>query len=245
MNEGISDFRFAVCNWSGASAGPSAELPFKICVMSNPKPDPDIPLPVSHRPVAECHTHGPSPGIVAQTLQMQARMGRILREPPIGSVSRLLHLLRQPAVKAPEIARYPGGHRWDSKSPSWISGKASGFRLNSASISSTKAESAGRGRGSWIMRSHAASPSNSGNNAGKDSASSRRSSAESVWIASRISCTVLTNIEYGPRGPLTSPHRRAPRPQPALVALITAPGARHVPARRPPRVAPAEALRYE
>src|SRR2546421_12041776 len=65
-----------------------------------------------------------------------------------------------------------------------------------ASTSSMYLEKAGRGRGSLVMRSHAASPSSSGKMVGNNETRFALSSAERELIAAPISSTLLMRLAY-------------------------------------------------
>jgi len=73
-------------------------------------------------------------------------MSGIPAEPLIGPAGRKSNLWRQAAIEQPELGCATRTHEFRSKSASVISGKASGFLRNSASISSPRADKAGRGR---------------------------------------------------------------------------------------------------
>ena len=64
-------------------------------------------------------------------------------------------------------------------------------RSESASISSPRAESAGRGRSSSMIRCHTSSPRNSGRMEGKSSASLSRSVGANALMAASMSATVV------------------------------------------------------
>lgn len=88
------------------------------------------------------------------------------------------------------------------------------------STSSRSLSNAGRGRGSRIIRSHLASPSNSGINSDKLSASSCRSSAERERMAASISSTVLMPDklpDIGTANKLRFPRRSRSTPDPLII----------------------------
>ena len=90
-------------------------------------------------------------------------------------------------------------HSCLSNSSSDSKGNCSGFSRYAASTSFNRAVRAGRGRGSRMIASQYASPSNSGMSFGSDSASRARSSAGNFLIASSISSTALTRHGYNNR----------------------------------------------
>ncbi len=213
LRKQICDFRFAICDLRpnpGLMPGSCSrrKATVEIGVVTDPDPQPMISVSPSHGSIVLGHAHGQRAGVAPEPLQVQTWMTRVSSKPVVRGPSLFANLRRQGSIEPPETGGAVRTHEWRSNSASEVSGQEAGSRSNSARASASSVLSAGRGRGSWIMRSHAASPSNSGNSSGIDAANSRRSSAESVRMASRIACTVLTKIEYGSGGALTSLHHR-------------------------------------
>src|SRR2546429_5055589 len=133
--------------------------------------------------------------IRTQQLQFERRVSRVLSKFFVSCPRRVANIVGKRPVTFPEGACSSGLHGRLSKSVSLISGNWSGFALYCASISSPNAESARRGRGSWMMSAHLASPFNSGSSAGKSATSFSRSVGGSARIAASISFAVLTVFE--------------------------------------------------
>jgi hypothetical protein len=187
-NPGFASMRFP----GGSSWKSSVEF----FVVANPCPHPLITSAESHRPIIKCYANRPKARILSEALKMKAWMRRILRELLICLTRCTSSLWRQSAVEHPEFGCPSGTHEFRSNSASVISGKASGFRCNSASISSPRVDKAGRGVGSLIILSHCLSPSAPGRTSGSRDISSSRSSKESALIAAVISSTVFTSKQY-------------------------------------------------
>ena len=169
----------------------------EVFVRSDPNPHPNIPFKtLRNRAEVPCHSHRPETCVATQAFKMQTRMRRILCELSEGAPSSTLRFRGQSPIQTPEVVCAARPHSILSSSSSVNSLNCSGFSRKRASISSPKAVKAGRGRGSRMIASQRASPSNSGTNAGSDSASCARSSAERPLIAFSISSTVLTPKFY-------------------------------------------------
>lgn len=183
----------------------SSELkhPVEFLVWANPNPDPCVfAQPLGDRAVIARHTDRPKARVRAQPFEMETRMCRIGQKLLVGATSRRLDLGRQFSIREPEFSGAARSHSCLSNSFSDITGNCSGSARYAASTSSPSLVSAGRGRGSRIIRSHSASPSSSGTSVGSESASCARSVGESCRMAAWISSTVLTSNQYnGPRSP--------------------------------------------
>ena len=168
-------------------------------------PDPDPHPHVSFESLRDSanvprYPHRPETCVATEALKMQTRMRRTADELPIGATRGTLQLPGHSPIQTPEVVSAAGLHSCLSNSSSVNSGNCSGFSRKRASISSPKAVNAGRGRGSRMIASQRASPSNSGSKAGIDSTSRARSAAERFRIAFSISWAVLTNKFYD-KGP--------------------------------------------
>jgi hypothetical protein len=173
----------------------------EILVWPNPDPHPEIPFETLRDSAnISCYPHRPKTCIATQALKMQTRMRGTACEFLVGPTRRTFQIRRQYPIQTPEVVRATRLHSCLSNSSSVSSRNCSGFSRTRASISSPNAVNAGRGRGSRMIDSQRASPSNSGTRLGSDSASCARSSAERLLIAFAISSTVLTNKFYD-KGP--------------------------------------------
>lgn len=173
----------------------------EILVWPNPDPHPEIPFETL-RDSAKVFRNPdrPETRVATQALEMQTRVRRTACELSVGTTCRAFQLRRQCPIQTPEVVRAARLHSCLSNSSSVSSRNCSGFSRTRASISSPKAVNAGRERGSRMIDSQRASPSNSGSKAGIDSTSRARSAAERFLIAFAISSTVLTNKFYD-KGP--------------------------------------------
>jgi hypothetical protein len=189
-----------------STASLRAERSIEFLVWSNPDPHPEVPFKtLRHRAKVLCCPDRPETRVAPQALEMQTRVRRTACELSVGTTGRTFQFRRQCPIQTPEVVRAARLHSCLSNSSSVNSGNCSGFSRTRASISSPNAVNAGRGRGSRMIDSQRASPSNSGTKPGSDSASCARSSAERFLIAFAISSTVLTNKFYDKRPGFTRP----------------------------------------
>lgn len=173
----------------------------EILVWSNPDPHPEIPFKTLRDSAKVLrYPDRPEAPVTTQALEMQTRVRRTVCELLVGTTRCTFQFRRQCPIQTPEVVRAARLHSCLSNSSSVNSRNCSGFSRTRASISSPNAVNAGRGRGSRMIDSQRASPSNSGTRLGSDSASCARSSAERRLIAFAISSTVLTNKFYD-KGP--------------------------------------------
>ena len=163
------------------------KLTIEFGMAANPDPNPVIAIPAGDCAVVLGDADRPAARIGAQPFQSQARVGRILAKPCVGLTGRDPNRWRQLAIKLPKFWGAARSHGAPPKSLSLISAKALGFSRNLASTWSSKAVRAGRGRGSFMIRSHAASPSNSGKREGKSRSNCSRLAGERLRMASSIS----------------------------------------------------------
>lgn len=177
------------------------KLAIEILGWPNPNPHPEIPFKTLRDSAnVPCYPHRPETCIATQALKMQTRMRRTANELSVGTTRRTFQFRRQYPIQTPEVVRAARLHSCWSNSSSVSSGNCSGFSRTRASIASPNAVNAGRGRGSRMIDSQRASPSNSGTRLGSDSASCARSFADNFLIAFAISSTVLTYRFYD-KGP--------------------------------------------
>src|SRR5437667_8642275 len=118
-------------------------------------------------------------------------MRGILEEARVDLMGRTLTLRWQGPIESPKLRGAARLHEPEEKSRSSTSGNFSGSRRNASSISSSICVRAGRERSSRMMRSHSASPPNSGNKSGILCSSLLRSAGGKDRIASSISRAVL------------------------------------------------------
>ena len=151
-----------------AFSGSGRELPVEISVAAKPDPNPRvIRKSLRYGAVVPRHTNRPEARVRAHSLKLERWMSRILLEFLVSRAGGDPSFLRQRPVKLPEVACSSGGHGCFSKSLSLISGNCAGWVLNAASIWSPRAESAGRGRSSLMIRCQTKSPRNSGRMKGR------------------------------------------------------------------------------
>ena len=186
---------------SSGATGSRFKRAIKILVWPNPDPHPEIPVKtLRDSPKVLRDPDRPETRVAPQALKLQTRVRRTACELSVGAPRRIFQFWRQCPIQTPEVVRAARLHSCLSNSSSVNSRNCSGFSRTRASISSPNAVNAGRGRGSRMIDSQRASPSNSGTRMGSDSASCARSAAERFLIAFSISSTVLTNKFYD-KGP--------------------------------------------
>ena len=175
-----------------AFSGSSWELSVEISVTTNPNPNPSVVWKsLRYGAVVPRHADRPEALVTAQSLKLERWMSGILLEFLVSRAGGDPDFLGQRPVELPEVACSSGGHGCFSKSLSLISGNCAGWVLNAASIWSPRAESAGRGRSSLMIRCQTRSPRNSGRMKGRSSASRSRSFGGNAFMAASISATVL------------------------------------------------------
>ncbi len=174
-----------------------AKRPVELFVGTDPNPQPKVAFEsAGDSAVISRYANRPETGVPAQTLQMQTWMRRIIGKFFVSKTGRTLGFWPQRVVTPPELVGATRPHSYLSKFSSFSSGNCSGLARNAASTSSPSLLSAGRGRGSRMIRSHSASPSSSGRSVGIKSANFDRSAGARLRMASSISSTVLTFYRY-------------------------------------------------
>jgi hypothetical protein len=152
------------------------KLTVEIFVTADPNPDPKVFAdPLCYGAVVPRYAYGPKAGVGAQAFKSQRGVGGVLTKFIIGRTRGIFSRGRKLAIGLPEAGCSPRIHDGRPNASSCISGKALGSAFNRASISSPKAVSAGRARGSQTIWSQAASPFNSGKIPGKSATSFSRS----------------------------------------------------------------------
>ena len=157
------------------------KLAVEILVASNPNPNPGMAFQsLSDGTEIPRHADGPEARVGTQPFQLQRRMSWVLKKLLVSGTGGIPDASGKLAITLPKSWSTKRLHDPGSKSRSWISGKRLGFALNCAASSSPSAVSVGRGRGSDKMRSHVASPFNSGRIPGKSATNFSRSVAGSA-----------------------------------------------------------------